>query len=250
MNVLDRFALWMIYIARRHYERIFLFSGVIVSATVLLHVMWVASHEPVISNEHAAIPEIVSSESPPDSSAAGIGQIADSGQPADTDNQVFKILLPERFRGCWQGVAVLDSQQQLRSQWPAVKWMPKNYLLCFVKQDLDTWQLHYGERRIDSKGGRGIEREQTVEFVQVENATAMLRASVVPASRRNGKYTTHEETTLDCELADAPGAMMRVNGDVVAEMNGKPWRAARWHASFARVGVPATAREKELQSHR
>ena len=78
----------------------------------------------------------------------------------------------------------------------------------------------------------------------------MLRASVVPRSRPAGKYKTHEETTLYCELADEPGAMMRVRGDVVADMNGKPWRAARWHASFARIGAPASARAKELETHR
>ena len=248
MNVLDRFALWIIYLAQRHYERIFLFSGVMVSLTVLLRVLWVAAFQPVQSNTDTPIPIVNSSERRLQSPVTGTEQLAESGQVADTGNQVFKILLPERFRGCWQGVAVLDSQRQLSSQWPTAKWMPKKYRLCFVKQDLDTWQLHYGENRIDSKGSGGIEREQKVEFLQTEGSTAMLRASVVPGSRRDGKYTTHEETTLDCELGDAPGAVMRVNGDVVADMNGKPWRVARWHASFARVGAPASARGKTLQS--
>src|SRR6266481_2062423 len=153
MNVLDRFALWIIYIAQRHYERIFLFSGVMVSLTVLLRVLWVAAYQPVQSNTDTPIPIVNSNERQLQSPATGTERLAGSGQLADGGNQVFKILLPERFRGCWQGVAVLDSQRQLSSQWPAVKWMPKNYRLCFVEQDLDTWQLRYGEKSIDSKGG-------------------------------------------------------------------------------------------------
>ena len=249
MNPLDRFAQWIIYIAQRHYERIFLFSGAIVSMTALFRVLWVAAYGPVVSNTHAPIPLTDSSEYLSQSPTTGSGH-SDGEQLADRDNQVFKVLLPERFRGCWQGVAVLDSERQPSGQSPAVKWLPKNYRLCFVKQDLDTWQLHYGENRIDSKGSSGFKGLQTVEVLQVEGATAMLRARVVPRSRPAGKYTTHEETTLYCELADEPGAMMRVRGDVIAEMNGKPWRAARWHASFARIGAPASARAKELQTHR
>jgi len=244
MNPLDRFAQWIIFLAQRHYERIFLFSGAIISMTALLRVFWVAAYGPAVSNTHAPIPVIDSSEYLSQSQAAGTGQLADRG------NQVFKVLLPERFRGCWQGVTVLDSERQLSSQSPAAKWLPKNYRLCFVKQDLDTWQLHYGENRIDAAGSSGFKRLQTVEVLQVEGATAMLRALVVPGSRPAGKYSTREETTLYCELADAPGAQMRVRGDVISAMNGKPWRAARWHASFARIGAPASARAKELQSHR
>jgi hypothetical protein len=29
---------------------------------------------------------------------------------------------------------------------------------------------------------------------------------------------------------------MRVGGDVVADVDGSPWREATWHADFARVG--------------
>jgi len=250
MNPLDRFAQWIIFLAQRHYERIFLFSGLTISLTVLLRLFWVAGYQPMLSNTDAPIPGIDPSGPPLQSPAGGTGPFADSGQLTGRDNQVFKIMLPERFRGCWQGVAVLDSQRQLSSRWPAVKWSAKRYRICFGEQDLDLWQLHYGENRIDAKGSSGFEREQTVEFLQAEGATAMLRASVVPRSRTAGKYTTHEETTLYCELAAAPGAVMRVNGDVVADMNGKPWREARWHASFARAGAPASARAIELQSRK
>jgi hypothetical protein len=250
MNPLDRFAQSIIYLAQRHYERIFLFSGVTISLTVLLRLFWLAAYQPLLSNTDAPIPAIDSSERPLQSPARDTGQIADGGQLAGRGNQVFKIMLPERFRGCWQGVAVLDSQRQLSSRGLAVKWSPKSYRICFGEQDLDLWQLHYGENRIDANSSGGFEREQTVDFLQAEGATAMLRASVVPRSRMAGKYTTHEETTLYCELAAEHGAVMRVSGDVVVDMNGKPWREARWHASFARAGAPASARAIELQSHK
>ena len=62
------------------------------------------------------------------------------------------------------------------------------------------------------------------------------KARVLLGSRPTGKYITIENTTLRCELADGPGASMRVGGGVVADVDGAPWRAATWHAGFARVG--------------
>jgi hypothetical protein len=243
MNSLDRFAQRIINFAHNHSERIFLFFGVIVALSALGRAWWLAAHQPLLPKTHAPIPPISSSDRPLPSSAASAGQLAGAGI------QVFKVPLPERFRGCWQGAAVLDSQQQLSSQWPAVKWSPRNYRLCFVEHGLDVWQVLYGENRIDSNGSSGFEKEQAVEFLRIERATAVLRTSVMLGSPPTGKYTTQEETTLRCELADAPGAL-RVRGEVVEDVNGKPWRAARWQGSFTRARETAGARGKRSQSRK
>jgi hypothetical protein len=166
---------------------------------------------------------------------APIASSSTSRQPDGAGNQVLEIPLPEKFLGCWQGVAVLDSQRQLSGRWPAVSWSPKNYRVCFVEHGLGTWQFTYGENHVDAEKGNGVEREESVQFVRIEGSTAVLRAQLVLGSRPTGKYTTIENTTLRCELADGPGASLRVGGDVVADVDGQPWRAATWHADFARV---------------
>jgi hypothetical protein len=163
---------------------------------------------------------------------------ASAAQLAVAANKLFQIPLPERFRGCWQGVPVLDSQQHLSRQLPAVKWSPENYRLCFVGRGSGTWQVLYGETHVDSKDGDRVEKEQAVEFFRFEGVAAVLRTSLVLPSRPDGKNPPHEATTLLCEIADTPGALMRVNGNAVADVNGEPWRTVRWHASLAHVGEP------------
>jgi hypothetical protein len=57
---------------------------------------------------------------------------------------VLEIPLPERFRGCWEGqVAELDTRRKLGGFWPAwcLKWLPKNYEICFVQRGLGAWEL-------------------------------------------------------------------------------------------------------------
>jgi hypothetical protein len=161
---------------------------------------------------------------------------AASSHELGAGNQVLEIPLPERFRGCWRGVAVLDSQQQISDRWPAVTFSPKDYKLCFVERGLGEWEFTYGESHIDAMNNNGVEREESVEFLRIEGSAAVLQATLVLGSRPTGKYTTIENTTLRCELATGPGALMRVAGDVVADVDGEPWRTATWHADFTRAG--------------
>jgi hypothetical protein len=197
---------------------------------------------PCLAGDAALLPDQVQTgnSAPPMGDRLAAAE-SSQGQLAGDGNQVLEIALPERFRGCWQGVAVLDSQRQMSDRWPAVAWSPKTFRLCFVEHGLGVWQFAYGESHEDAEHSNGVEREESVEFVRIEGSTATLQATLVLGSKPTGKYTTIENTTLRCELADGPGASMRVGGDVVAEVDGEPWRAATWHADFARVS-PDVAR--------
>ncbi|MGC2493276.1 hypothetical protein [Candidatus Binatus sp.] len=156
---------------------------------------------------------------------------------AGAGNQVLEIPLPERFSGCWRGVAVLDSLRELNGLWPSVKWSPKTYRVCFVERGLGEWQFTFGENHIDPENSNSDEREQSINFLRMEGSAAVLEARLVLGSRPTGRYTTHEDTTLRCELSDSPAASsLRVSGDVLVDVDGEPWRAATWHADFARTG--------------
>lgn len=190
---------------------------------------------PCVAGDVPVIPDQVQAQ-PVTGAARGTG--ANASAPAQlggigNGSQVLEIPLPEKFRGCWVGqVAVLDSERQFSSRWPAVKWSPKRYQVCFVERGLGLWQFTYGESHVDSENSNGFERAQSVKFIRIEGSTAVLRATLVLGSRPSGKYVTHEETTLRCELADGSGGM-GVTGDMVADVDGEPWREATWHADFA-----------------
>jgi hypothetical protein len=203
-------------------------SAKMVAVMALAGTLGAGGARPCMAGDAALLSNQVQTQSAPTSN--------DRPAAADAGNQVLEIPLPERFRGCWRGVAVLDSQQQISKRWPAVKFSPKDYKLCFVERGLGEWQFTYGESHVDAENSNGVEQEQSVEFLRIDGSTAVLQARLVLGSRPTGKYTTIENTTLRCELADGPGASMRVGGDIVADVDGEPWRAATWHADFARVG--------------
>jgi hypothetical protein len=223
MNFLDWFALKIINFTRHNSERIYLFFGLLIVLGALSRLLFIAAH----------------TSAPPIDSGNQTSPAASPGQLAGVGNHLFENPLLERFRGCWHGVAILDSQKQLNTQWPAVKWSPENYRLCFVDRGSGIEPTLHTVNHIDSKDGNGVEKEQAVEFFRVEGATAVLRTSIVVGSPPPGKNTTHQKTTMRCDLADGPDALMRVSGDLVADVNGEPWRTARWHASFARADQPA-----------
>lgn len=193
----------------------------------------VAGARPCVAAELRELPD---QEVPRSPVSTGTGSSLPAQPDAGASNQVLEIPLPERFRDCWAGqVAVLDSERKLSSRFPAVKWSPKNYRLCFIEHGLGAWTFSYGEVHTDLENSNGNEKEQSVEFLRIEGTMAVLLARMAIRSRPSGKYTTHEATTLRCALADEPGAAMRVSGDVAADIDGEAWREATWSGDFVHV---------------
>jgi hypothetical protein len=178
----------------------------------------------------------VQPQSPPSAGPSEI--IPQQRQPPGAST--LEIPLPKEFRGCWRGVVPrLDSIRMLGG--PRVsKWIPKTYRICYEQSAGGPFTLTMSET-----GLAGYHRSLTnvhgiMKVISTDGrTTARMRALLhfdEPAGSLFGMFPANgsvdELTNMTCRL---DGGTMRVEAQVYAQWNGRPWSQMTWHAEFSNV---------------
>jgi hypothetical protein len=161
-----------------------------------------------------------------------------------SDGNSLEISLPKIFAGCWQGVVPsLDSQVYLGG--PGIgAWMTKTYRLCYERVNEGPFTLTFGDTGLENSVLTRLHGVSNVNGqVQVLSSDGASRASIraylhfqeaplllglVPLGLTG---QVDETNTLSCIVN--PDSTMFVQASVLGQFNGRPWIAAKWHATFS-----------------
>ncbi len=147
-------------------------------------------------------------------------------------------VLPEVFRGCWQGeVDLLDTLERLPGGHKVGYWTPKTYRLCYQRVGDGPFKLTFSETGIEPTD-KIIHAHGQVDTLATDGRMyARLRSQlgfdefrVEPGE--GGTFHVDETTMLDCRIQN--GAMA-VAASVQGNRDGVPWFRARWRALFRPV---------------
>jgi hypothetical protein len=159
-------------------------------------------------------------------------------EPPPQASQNRQPVLPEVFRGCWQGkVKFLDSIERLPGAAKVGTWTPKTYRLCYERYGNGPFQLTFSEAGID-QSHKIINARSTIDLVSTDGRTyATMRALLHFDEYRYGDssgdtFEVDEVARLQCEIR--PDGM-HVIGTVRGTRDGDPWFRAYWHTVFIHV---------------
>jgi hypothetical protein len=153
--------------------------------------------------------------------------------------QLSAPVLPQVFRGCWQGeVARLDWIKRMPGGHPVGYWTPKTYRLCYKRVGDGPFKLTFSETGVAPSEKIINPRGQVVAIATDGRAYAKLRSYLhfdeyaVHPARQGLTFTVDETTLLDAKIA---GGEMLVSAEVYGTRDTEPWFRAHWRARFRPV---------------
>lgn len=145
-------------------------------------------------------------------------------------------VLPEVFRGCWQGeVSNLDWIRREPGAHKVGFWTPKTYRLCYKRVGTGPFKLTFTETGVAPSEKIINPHGQVVPITTDGRGFATMRARLhfdEYGAGRNPSASTFavdETTNLNCRIN---GQQMMVSADVYGTRDGAPWFRARWRAEF------------------
>lgn len=149
-------------------------------------------------------------------------------------------VLPEVFRGCWQGrVDDLDWIHREPGGHKVGFWTPKTYRLCYQRVGAGPFRLTFTETGVDPSEKIINPRGHVTPLATDGRDYARLRSTLhfdeYPARRESdaATFAVDETTNLDCRIV---GSAMNVSADVFGTRDGAPWFRAHWRARFRQAG--------------
>jgi hypothetical protein len=153
--------------------------------------------------------------------------------------QLATPVLPEVFRGCWQGqVNELDSIKRLPGAHKVGFWTPKTYRLCYRRVGDGPFQLTFSETGVAPSEKIINPHGHVVALSTDGRAYAKMRAHLhfdehhVDPAMRGETFAVDETTMLDCRIMNN---QMFVRADVYGTRDSAPWFRAHWRANFIPV---------------
>ena len=145
-------------------------------------------------------------------------------------------VLPEVFRGCWQGeVSQLDWIRREPGAHKVGFWTPKTYRLCYRRVGAGPFSLTFTETGVAPSEKIINPRGHVVPLSTDGRAFATMRARLRFDEYSSGwnpssnTFAVDETTNLNCRI---DGDQMLVNADVFGTRDGAPWFRAHWRAGF------------------
>ncbi len=145
-------------------------------------------------------------------------------------------VLPEVFRGCWQGeVSNLDWIRREPGGRKVGFWTPKTYRLCYKRVGTGPFKLTFTETGVAPSEKIINARGHVVPISTDGRAFATMRARLHFDEYSAGRdpaaatFAVDETTNLNCRIN---GQQMMVSADVYGTRDGVPWFRAHWRAEF------------------
>jgi hypothetical protein len=190
---------------------------------------------PANTSGTVTIPSIQPQEPPP---TGPVTTIPPARQPPGAST--LEIPLPKVFRGCWRGVVPrLDSLRMLGG--PHVsKWIPKTYRICYEQTGSGPFKLTMSETGLAGYHSSLTNVRGIMKVISTNGRTeARMRALLhfdeptgFVVGMFGGTGSVDELTNMSCRI---DGNIMRVEANVYAQWNGRPWSEMTWHADFENV---------------